>query len=50
MLDQRPCPVCPPLAPRPEDPNRQWGNLKQILTPDGGYLWLCDHHARTFKP
>lgn len=33
-----------------KDPSRQWGNLKQILTPEGDYLWLCDHHARSFKP
>lgn len=33
-----------------KDASRQWGNLKQILTPEGDYLWLCDHHARSFNP
>lgn len=33
-----------------KDPSRQWGNLKQILTPEGDYLWLCEHHARSFNP
>jgi internalin A len=33
-----------------KDPSQQWGNLKKTLTPEGDYLWLCDHHARLFKP
>jgi internalin A len=33
-----------------KDPSKQWGNLKQILTPEGDYLWLCEHHARSFNP
>ncbi len=33
-----------------KDASKQWGNLKQILTPEGDYLWLCDHHARSFNP
>ncbi len=33
-----------------KDSSQQWGNLKKILTPEGDYLWLCDHHARSFKP
>ncbi len=33
-----------------KDASKQWGNLRQILTPEGDYLWLCDHHARSFNP
>jgi len=33
-----------------KDPSKQWGNLKQILTPEGDYLWLCEHHAKSFNP
>jgi internalin A len=33
-----------------KDPSKQWGNLKQILTPEGDYLWLCEHHAKEFHP
>ena len=33
-----------------KDASKQWGNLKQILTPEGDYLWLCEHHARSFNP
>ncbi len=33
-----------------KDVSKQWGNLKQILTPEGDYLWLCEHHARSFNP
>jgi hypothetical protein len=33
-----------------KDPSKQWGNLKHILTPEGDYLWLCEHHAKTFNP
>ena len=33
-----------------KDPSKQWGNLKQILTPEGDYLWLCEHHAKEFYP
>ncbi|KAM3107837.1 hypothetical protein, partial [Phormidesmis sp. 146-33] len=33
-----------------KDPSKQWGNLKKVLTPEGDYLWLCEHHARSFKP
>ncbi|KAM3093078.1 COR domain-containing protein [Phormidesmis sp. 146-12] len=33
-----------------KDPSKQWGNLKKVLTPEGDYLWLCEHHARSFHP
>jgi GTPase SAR1 family protein len=33
-----------------KDSSKQWGNLKQILTPEGDYLWLCEHHAKEFHP
>ncbi len=32
-----------------KDPEKHWGGLKKILTPEGHYLWLCDHHARAYK-
>lgn len=28
-----------------KDPQRQWGGLKRVLTPEGHYLWLCGHHS-----
>jgi len=31
-----------------EDPKQHWGGLKKILTPEGHYLWLCEHHAREY--
>ncbi|MEN8220766.1 MAG: COR domain-containing protein [Pseudomonadota bacterium] len=30
------------------DPQQHWGGLKKILTPEGHYLWLCEHHAREY--
>lgn len=24
------------------------GGLRKILTPEGHYLWLCDHHAQKY--
>jgi small GTP-binding protein len=32
-----------------KDPQQHWGGLKKILTPEGHYLWLCDHHAAVYK-
>ena len=32
-----------------KDPQQHWGGLKKILTPEGHYLWLCDHHAKQYK-
>ena len=31
-----------------EDKPRHWGGLKKILTPEGHYLWLCEHHAEKY--
>ncbi len=33
-----------------KDPQQYWGGLKKILTPEGHYLWLCEHHAAQYKP
>ncbi len=30
------------------DPVQHWGGLKRVLTPEGHWLWLCDHHAREY--
>ncbi len=32
-----------------KDPQHQWGGLKKVLTPEGHYLWLCEHHATEYK-
>jgi len=32
-----------------KDPQQYWGGLKKVLTPEGHYLWLCDHHAKEYK-
>ncbi|HEY83671.1 MAG TPA: hypothetical protein G4N96_00960 [Chloroflexi bacterium] len=32
-----------------EDPSQHWGGLKKVLTPEGHYLWLCEHHAEAYK-
>ena len=32
-----------------EDPAHEWGGLKKVLTPEGHYLWLCEHHAAEYK-
>jgi internalin A len=32
-----------------KDPQQYWGGLKNILTPEGHYLWLCEHHAAEYK-
>ena len=32
-----------------QDPQQHWGGLKNILTPEGHYLWLCEHHAAEYK-
>jgi small GTP-binding protein len=32
-----------------KDPQQHWGALKKVLTPEGHYLWLCDHHAAPYK-
>jgi GTPase SAR1 family protein len=32
-----------------KDPQQHWGGLKKVLTPEGHYLWLCEHHAAQYK-
>lgn len=32
-----------------KDPQQKWGGLKLIVTPEGHYLWLCEHHAAEYK-
>lgn len=32
-----------------KDPQHHWGGLKKVLTPEGHYLWLCQHHAEEYK-
>jgi len=33
-----------------KDPMQHWGGLRRILTPEGHYLWLCQHHSLEFAP
>lgn len=30
------------------DPSQNWGDLRKVLTPEGHYLWLCEHHAKEY--
>jgi len=30
------------------DPPQLWGGLKRVLTPEGHYLWLCNHHSARY--
>ncbi len=32
-----------------EDSAQHWGGLKKVLTPEGHYLWLCEHHAAEYE-
>ncbi len=32
-----------------KDPHQHWGGLQKVLTPEGHYLWLCEHHAQQYK-
>ena len=32
-----------------KDSAQHWGGLKRVLTPEGHYLWLCEHHAVEYK-
>lgn len=32
-----------------KDPHHHWGGLQKVLTPEGHYLWLCEHHAQQYK-
>jgi internalin A len=31
------------------DPQRKWGGLRKVLTPEGHYLWLCENHAAAYR-
>lgn len=31
-----------------KDPPQHWGGLKKVLTPEGHYLWLCEHHTKEY--
>ena len=31
-----------------KDPDHVWGGLQKVLTPEGHYLWLCQHHAEEY--
>ena len=31
------------------DKAHEWGGLKKVLTPEGHYLWLCEHHAQEYR-
>ena len=31
------------------DSDRQWGDLRKILTPEGHWLWLCPEHASAYR-
>ena len=31
-----------------KDPDKNWGGLRKVLTPEGHYLWLCEHHAKQY--
>jgi GTPase SAR1 family protein len=30
------------------DAAQHWGGLRQVLTPEHHYLWLCEHHAQSY--
>ncbi len=32
-----------------KDPQQHWGGLRKVLTPEGHYLWLCEHHAKEYS-
>ena len=31
------------------DPQQEWGGLNKVLTPEGHYLWLCEHHIIDYE-
>jgi len=31
-----------------KDSKQHWGGLTKVLTPEGHYLWLCEHHAQAY--
>jgi GTPase SAR1 family protein len=30
------------------DQQQIWGHLRKVLTPEGHYLWLCEHHTQKY--
>jgi internalin A len=32
-----------------QDPTREWGGLRKVLTPEGHYFWLCEYHAAQYR-
>ncbi|MBW4499087.1 MAG: leucine-rich repeat domain-containing protein [Scytonema hyalinum WJT4-NPBG1] len=32
-----------------KDEKQYWGGLRKVLTPEGHYLWLCEHHAKEYE-
>ncbi|WP_264935753.1 COR domain-containing protein [Streptomyces sp. A012304] len=32
------------------DPDRRWGGLSKVVTPEGDTFWLCGQHARPYLP
>jgi hypothetical protein len=32
-----------------KDPDRFWGGLQRVITPDGNILWLCHKHAQPYE-
>jgi hypothetical protein len=30
------------------DTRQHWGDLQKVLTPEGHYLWLCEHHVSVY--
>ena len=31
------------------DPERAWGSLRKVFTPEGHVLWLCNRHAQRYS-
>ena len=32
-----------------QDPERNWGGLSKVRTPEGHYLWLCPYHREEYR-
>jgi hypothetical protein len=30
------------------DKSQHWGGLKKVMTPEGHFLWLCEHHTKEY--
>ena len=31
------------------DSAQNWGGLRRVLTPEGHFFWLCEHHAKEYE-